>query len=571
MAYTALYRKYRPDRFADVVGQSHITDILTGELKKGKIFHAYLFTGPRGTGKTSCAKILAKAINCENPQSGDACCECESCRRIAAGENLDITEMDAASNRGIADINNIRDQVNYTPAMSKYRVYIVDEVHMLTTEAFNALLKTLEEPPQHIVFILATTEVHKLPATILSRCQRFDFRRIESGVIKDRILNIAEKENIEIEETAAELIASISDGGMRDALSTLDLCSAGGEKITVETVRSACALAGNGYLTDLADSIKNGDVGGALQKIDELYKNSVDMQHLCEELCSHYRNLMIAKTVEHPEKIILCPPDDLAAVVKQAAEYRLTNILLAIRVLGDARARMSNQNRRGELEMAVVKLCHPEINAESDALNERLSKLEERIKNFSFSAQPSVSVTAEYRSAEQSEAPENTVAQKSETVNEKHENRGQNGAESKKTVSAETSPARETEAHIVYEEPKPAAVPPGGIVQVKEWGVILSELKNISPLMAGGLYGSSAYLKGNTILIDCENKIFIDMMREQPQFRDQIKAAIKNVTGRTYGIGPYNKTTAAVSNSEDPLGSIINKLSELEVPTDYNN
>lgn len=570
MAYTALYRKYRPDRFSDVVGQSHITDILTGELKKGKIFHAYLFTGPRGTGKTSCAKILAKAINCENPQSGDACCECESCRRIAAGENLDITEMDAASNRGIADINNIRDQVNYTPAMSKYRVYIVDEVHMLTTEAFNALLKTLEEPPQHIVFILATTEVHKLPATILSRCQRFDFRRIESGVIKDRILSVAEKENIEIDEKAAELIASISDGGMRDALSTLDLCSAGGEKITVEAVRNACALAGNGYLTELADSVRKGDVGAALKKIDELYKNSVDMQHLCDELCSHYRDLMIAKTVEHPEKIILCPADDLAAIVKQADEYRLTGILLAIRVFGDARARMNNQNRRSELEMAIVKLCHPEINAESDAINERLTKLEERIKNFAFSAQPAADVTAEHRAAERAGTPKKAVTAQIETSKSEPENRGQVGAENQKCISAETAPDVETETPAISEEPKSEAAPTGGIIRVKEWNAILSELKNISPLMAGGLYGSVAYLKDNTVLIDCENQIFIDMMREQPQFRDQLKTAIKNVTGYTYGIGPYNKTTAAAKNSDDPLGGIISKLSELEVPTDYN-
>ncbi len=566
MAYTALYRKYRPDRFSDVVGQSHITDILTGELKKGKIFHAYLFTGPRGTGKTSCAKILAKAINCENPQNGDACCECESCRRIAAGENLDITEMDAASNRGIADINNIRDRVNYTPAMSKYSVYIVDEVHMLTTEAFNALLKTLEEPPKHIVFILATTEVHKLPATILSRCQRFDFRRIESGVIKDRILNIAEKENIEIEEKAAELIASISDGGMRDALSTLDLCSAGGEKITVDTVRNACALAGNGYLTELADSVRKGDVGAALKKIDELYKNSVDMQHLCEELCSHYRDLMIAKTVEHPEKIILCPADDLAAIVKQADEYRLTGILLAIRVLGDARARMNNQNRRSEFEMAIVKLCHPEINTEPDAINERLTKLEERIKNFAFSAQPAAGV----KSAEQPGTPEKAAAIQNKTSKNGSENRGRGGTENQKSLSAETTPEIEAETPASPEETKSETAPAGGILQIKEWGAILSELKNISPLMAGGLYGSVAYLKGNTVLIDCENQIFIDMMREQPQFRDQIKAAIKNVTGKIYGIGPYNKTTATVSDSSDPLGGIISKLSELEVPTDYN-
>ena len=236
--YQALYRKYRPNCFSDVVGEEHITDILKSELRSGKIFHAYLFTGPRGTGKTSCAKILAKAVNCLDLHDGDACCECESCRAIAEGDVLDITEIDAASNNGVENIRDLKEQVGYAPTSSKYRVYIIDEVHMLSIGAFNALLKTLEEPPAHIIFILATTEVHKLPATILSRCQRFDFHRIPTEAIANRIQYIAEKEGFTVEPQAAEMIATLSDGGMRDALSTLDLCAARSHNITEADVMS---------------------------------------------------------------------------------------------------------------------------------------------------------------------------------------------------------------------------------------------------------------------------------------------------------------------------------------------
>ena len=306
MAYQALYRKYRPDTFSDVVGQEHITRTLKNELACGQIFHAYLFTGTRGTGKTSCAKILAKAVNCLSPIDGDPCGVCESCRAIAAGESTDIAEIDAASNNGVDDIRALRDQVNFLPADSAYRVYIIDEVHMLSGPAFNALLKTLEEPPAHVIFILATTEVHKLPATILSRCQRFDFHRIDSEDICSRLFDIAKKEDFTLTEDAAGLIAAAADGGMRDALSLLDLCLSVSRDITEKDVITACGMPGREPLFSLADCLAKQDAPGALTLLDRLYASGVDMLRLFNELTGHFRDLMIVKTIRTGKRPLVC-------------------------------------------------------------------------------------------------------------------------------------------------------------------------------------------------------------------------------------------------------------------------
>ena len=407
--YQALYRKYRPKNFSDVVGEEHITDILKNELRSGKIFHAYLFTGPRGTGKTSCAKILAKAVNCLNSADGDACGVCDSCRAIAEGDVLDITEIDAASNNGVDSIRDLREQVSYTPTSSKYRVYIIDEVHMLSIGAFNALLKTLEEPPAHIIFILATTEVHKLPATILSRCQRFDFHRISSEAIAKRIQYIADQEGFTVDPEAAKMIASLSDGGMRDALSTLDLCAARTHHITEADVISVCSLAGNDYCLELADRIKNADIGAALKKVDELHKNAVDLQRLCTEMISHYRNLMVARTVKEPGSLIVSTPKELEAIQQQAAAYPLEGIVNAINVLNQALDRMTAADRRTELETAFVKLCSPQLDSSQSAILDRLERLERAFKYSSpaVSSTPSASPTASVKpSAEADTATE---------------------------------------------------------------------------------------------------------------------------------------------------------------------
>ena len=377
MAYQALYRKYRPKTFSDVVGQEHITNTLKNELSKGKAVHAYLFTGTRGTGKTSCAKILAKAVNCLSPENGDPCLKCESCLSVENGENTDIVEIDAASNNSVDSIRELRDRVAFAPSSSKYRVYIIDEVHMLTISAFNALLKTLEEPPEHVIFILATTEVHKLPATILSRCQRFDFKRIEPDKICGRIKYVASNEGLNITDGAAALIAAAADGGMRDALSVLDLCASAGNDITEETVEKVCGMAGGEYLNELTDCIKKHDTEAALMLADRLYNNSVDMQRLIGELTSHYRDLMIIKTVKSGNKPIVCSAAKLKKLEEQAEDYDIRDIMRAISVLQAAAGRMQSGNRRCEAELTLLKLCEPQLSGDIASLEKRVTLLEQ--------------------------------------------------------------------------------------------------------------------------------------------------------------------------------------------------
>ena len=570
--YQALYRKYRPNCFSDVVGEEHITDILKKELKSGKIFHAYLFTGPRGTGKTSCAKILAKAVNCLNSIDGDACCECDSCKAIAGGDVLDITEIDAASNNGVDNIRDLKEQVSYTPTTAKYRIYIIDEVHMLSIGAFNALLKTLEEPPAHIIFILATTEVHKLPATILSRCQRFDFHRIPSEAISRRIQYIAEKEGFTIEQKAADMIATLSDGGMRDALSTLDLCAARSHNITEADVISVCSLAGNNYCLELADSIKNSNVGDALMKINELHQNAVDLQRLCQEMIAHYRNLMIAKTVKNPESLIIKAQHELDAIKAQSAEYPLEGIINAIGVLTEALDRMSMSDRRTEFETAVVKLCNPRLDTSPNAILNRLERLERTAKYGNFN-----SVTSAVSTFAPAETIPTTVATpipevaKSEvpteilpdtTIKDSEISSNDDGMPAIPSEIAEPTQPQS----VTTTEKSTAANTQSTLEPFEAWQDVLTELMRSAPLMGAVLRDSAAYLDvaKDTLLIDSVNDQFISLMRNDPIYRTQIRNAVQSVVGKTYRLGPYKQPQTVTA--EDPLQSIINKLKSLEVP-----
>ena len=379
--YQVLYRKWRPQTFDDVSGQEHITTTLKNEVQSGRLNHAYLFTGSRGTGKTTCAKILSKAVNCLNPRGGNPCGECEICRGIENGSVLDIVEMDAASNRKIEHIREIIDEVQFKPAKSRYRVYIVDEVHMLTTEAFNALLKTLEEPPEHVIFILATTEVHKLPQTILSRCQRFDFHRIPPRAIADRLLYVANQEKAELTDSAAMLIAGIADGALRDALSLLDRCMSVSMSIDDEVVRNAAGLAGKDYIYELAACAINKSTARALEKIDELYAESKDMSRLCDELIAHFRALMLIKSVRDPRAILVMSDDEFEQAQTQSDYLSVADIVYYMDVLSRAYMRMGHSaGDRTELEMAMVKLSSPELDVTNEAMAARITALEKAVK-----------------------------------------------------------------------------------------------------------------------------------------------------------------------------------------------
>ena len=399
--YRVLYRKWRPQIFDDVVGQPQVTRTLQTQVRENRLSHAYLFTGSRGTGKTSCAKILSKAVNCLSPKNGNPCNECAICRGINEGTVLDIVEIDAASNRGIDDIRLLRDEANFTPAQAKFRVYIIDEVHMLTIEAFNALLKTLEEPPEHVKFILATTEVHKLPATILSRCQRFDFRRIEPNVIADRLQYVAEQEGAQLKRDAAFLIARLADGGMRDALSLLDRAISVNDCVTVDVVSACAGLMGREYIYKLLEAIAARDTARSLTVLDELHKASCDTERLCVELINQFRNFLILKTVTRPENLIVCSDAELQELKALSDRFTNEETLYALNILtAAAEAMKRTQNRRIEAEMAVIRMCAPSVDQAADALAARVAVLEKELaalKAGGFAPAPNAAPAPRFR------------------------------------------------------------------------------------------------------------------------------------------------------------------------------
>jgi len=388
--YTALYRKWRPQTFEDVCGQEQITVTLKNELESGRISHAYLFCGTRGTGKTSTAKLLAKAVNCKAPRDFNPCNECESCKSINEGNSIDVYEIDAASNRGIDDIRNLREAIKFTPTLGKYKVYIIDEVHMLTNEAFNALLKTLEEPPEYVLFILATTEPHKLPATILSRCQRFDFRRISTDIIAGRLEAVCREEGLEIDGAAVRLIARNSDGAMRDALSILDQCSVYGDRrITHDSVLEVLGIVNDEYLFRISGAVLREDAGEAIGLVDEIASGGKDISQFIKDLTIHYRNLMMTKVVAKCEEVIDMSVEGIEQLRRQSAEYDKDNIIRCINILSEleGEARWS-ANPRILLEVALVKMCRAGGDSSLDGMLARLAKLEAALSKGSFTPVP---------------------------------------------------------------------------------------------------------------------------------------------------------------------------------------
>lgn len=571
--YQVLYRKWRPKTFSDVSGQEHITTTLLNELSTNRLNHAYLFTGSRGTGKTTCAKILAKAVNCLHPVNGNPCGECEICKGIDSGSMLDVTEMDAASNRKIDDIRQIIDEVQFKPSKCKYRVYIIDEVHMLTTEAFNALLKTLEEPPEHAIFILATTEVHKLPQTILSRCQRFDFHRIPPRAIADRLLYVASQEGVTLSDGAALLAASVADGALRDALSLLDRCIAISSDIDEDVVRSAAGLARKTYLFELANCVINKNTAKALEIVNRLYGESKDMARLCDELLSHFRTLMLIKSVKNPRDIIIMADDEFEQAQVQSDYLSLADIVYYMDVLSRAYQNMGRgTGDRTELEMAVVKLSSAELDGTVEALTARVTALEKAVKKgIRVNCVPE-QVQAVSQPV-QSETPKPEV-QKSEP---------EKVQEVKPVVETEkdepVAPTTKIQGQPAQEQPALTASAPKKAVQRQsvdldaiynnaqpfpDWAEVVNNMKPVSRTIAAAFANSSAYTSGKYMLIDTDNEMAFELLKNNER-RQEIRQLIFETTGQHYNLGPYKRPSAKQEDKTDPVDRLVESLQGSDV------
>ena len=546
--YQALYRKWRPRTFEEVVGQEHITTTLKNEMIQGKPAHAYLLMGSRGTGKTTCAKLIAKAVNCRKPVDGSPCGQCDCCRGVDNGSLVDVVEIDAASNNGVDNIRDLREEAVFLPNIAKYRVYIIDEAHMLSVGAVNALLKIMEEPPEHVIFILATTEVHKIPATIQSRCQRFDFKRIAPEVIRDRLLFIAGQEDMTLTEEAAALIARIADGGMRDALSLLDLCWAHAHDITVETVSEAAGLVGQDYLFEIADAAATGDFTGAMDAMERLAGQAVEYDRLCSQLINHYRNLLVAATARDPEQLIVCLPQTLEQYKKQAASFTPAALMDAIRTLQDTQAAMARStSRRAEMELALLKLSDRRVSPSREALVARIEELEAKLN----------------RLLAEGIRPAPAPAQQS-AVGGMFQPQQEEPAEPEQVAlpSMEPPPQQEEAAPPAA---KPAATPVEPMPE-EQWLQVLDRLGVINKMLAGALQGSHAHFRGQTVLIECDKPIFLEMMRSNDFTRQSLKRAIAEVTGVKYGVGPYTAAPKATTPQSSPLEDLIKQAEGMGIP-----
>ena len=548
--YRAFYRKYRPSTFTDVVGQKHITTTLENAVKSGKTSHAYLFTGSRGTGKTSCAKILSKAVNCLNPQNGNPCNECEICKGIDNGAILDIIEIDAASNNGVDNIRDLREEANFTPATAKYRVYIIDEVHMLSIGAFNALLKTLEEPPAHVIFILATTEVHKLPSTILSRCQRFDFKRIPPEDMAARLKEVAEKENLKLADDGAMLIARIADGAMRDALSLLDRCSSCEGEIDSAAVASSAGLAGREYIFELCDCILEKNSAKALEVIDKLYNDSCDMERLITELTSHFRNLMVSKAVKNFEDMIICSQGEIEIICEQSAKTTLATIMSCIDILTASASTMKQgANRRTSAELCIIRLCTPSLDSDINALLRRISELESAIASGKVTVKTQVPVPVKTEPKEETK-PEPTPA----PVETKTE-------EIKETVTETIKEKPVAQPQPVKEE-KTIVLENTGTVPFDIWPEVTEKLFAKDPSLIAMLTGSSAFIHQNKYLL-IKGSPVLELYLKTGDYSKIIREAVAEVTGKTYTLAVYNnKQEEAPKN---PLSDLVAKAKSLGV------
>ena len=597
--YRALYRKWRPQRFEDVVAQRGIVTALRNQIATGRVGHAYLFTGVRGTGKTSCAKIFAKAVNCLHPQNGDPCGECEICRGIDNGSILDVVEMDAASNNGVDDIRDLRDETAYTPSACHYKVYIIDEVHMLSTAAFNALLKTLEEPPAHVIFILATTEIQKVPATILSRCQRYDFTRIGPEDIAQRVEYIAGQEGLELSGEGAELISRLADGAMRDALSILDTCAGVTAKIDADVVRRMAGVTDRSYLFHISDALEAQDAAAALAQLAQLRQQSVDVKRLTEELIAHYRALMLAALPGGQALLSGVSPEEEKLYLEKGPLMGQREAIRAIRALGNALEHMTRgSDQRIELELALFSLSEPPQQVAVQAVPAARTAVpaQEAPRPFAsapvkpFVCAPAASAPVQEPSVEpapmqQSEpepAPQPVEPPKAEATASAEEELPPLPEEPPVTSEAPPpwdepapaappqreappAPAQEVSAAQPQPEPKPEytadpalnkprKVAAEGINPFPQWAEVIKLLQEQDPMLYTYLKKSKGYFDGTRVLID-GGKTFRDFIRANKESQKLIKKLIAQVSGVAVPIGPYESKTVnrASANAEESL------------------
>ena len=601
--YRALYRKWRPQRFEDVVGQRAIVTALKNQITANRVGHAYLFTGVRGTGKTTCAKIFAKAVNCLHPVNGDPCGECEICKGIDNGSILDVVEMDAASNNGVDDIRDLRDETAYTPSACKYKVYIIDEVHMLSTAAFNALLKTLEEPPAHVIFILATTEIQKVPATILSRCQRYDFTRIGPEDIAHRVEYIAGEEKLELSPDGAELIARLADGALRDALSILDTCAGVTAKIDADVVRRMAGVTDRSYLFRISDALEAQDGATALAQLAQLRQQSVDVKRLTEELIAHYRALMLAALPGGQSLLSGVSPEEEALYLEKGPQLGQREAIRAIRALGSALEHMTRgSDQRIELELALFGLSEPPQQPQAVPVQAAPRAAAQPAAPQPFASAtavqpfasaptpqppiPSVPVVqpaAEPKpvKAEPSVPSEISVEQTSPVQTEElpplpeeppvqqagmlpWDEPAAQAAQPAAPVPAELEPVPQPEppkpvptpaAKPVPEKPQDAGQE--GTALYPYWPQVVQQLQEKDPMLYTYLRKSKAYFDGTRVLID-GGKTFRDFIRANKDSQRLIKKLIKDVSGTAVPIGPYEPKSAGktVSNAEQSLRAL---------------
>ena len=534
--YQALYRKWRPKTFSDVVGQEHVTETLQRQVAEGRLSHAYLFTGTRGTGKTTCAKILAKAVNCEHPENGNPCNKCQSCLGIESGGFLDVMELDAASNNGVDHVRALRDEAIYSPAQVKKRVYIIDEVHMLSIAAFNALLKILEEPPEHLMFILATTELHKVPATILSRCQRFAFRRILPREIVGRLNYIAEQEGIDLRPDGAELLAHIADGALRDALSLLDQCAAAGGTIDSAAVLDALGLAGNLQTAQLMDCVLRRDTKAALLLLHRLYGSGKDVGAVLGELSALARDLLISKTAPEGGAALLTGGYDsqtMDGLLRQADSARLIAICTTLqRTAADMNVSV---NRRTDAELCLLKLCDETLSGDLSAINARLARLEQQMatgvryaaaEGAAQAEKPAPAKTAAKPTAVEDEAPppweDSVPAPADESFDDAPPPYGE-PAEPERPQSAMTAPAPQAA------EPKAEAPKLTGDSDI--WLTLMESYKNrLTPDKRAFVGQADGRLVNGVLTVYCPTAVTKAMLDTEA-----VAAVLREVTGQSVG------------------------------------